>query len=192
MAEGENSEAGRKGFPGGKLVMALLVLVLCGGGAIGGLTLALGPSGAIALLTGAEPEPPADDKADDHDMAAADGHDAPSGHGEKAAPKMAVIPFKEIIVNINATTATGRTTSRFMKLNVAMVYDDKAEGANRIEERQLFLRDSFQDYLRQLTERDLQGSIGLITVKQELLRRARTITESDAPQEMLVADLIVQ
>lgn len=105
---------------------------------------------------------------------------------------MAVTPFREIIVNINATTATGRTTSRFMKLNIALVFDDQVEGAERIEERRLFLRDSFQDYLRQLTERDLQGTLGLITIKQELLRRARVITESDAPHEILIADLIVQ
>ncbi|MCB1342147.1 MAG: flagellar basal body-associated FliL family protein [Pseudooceanicola sp.] len=121
---------------------------------------------------------------------------AEGGHGEAAAPKpvneMAVTPFKEIIVNISATTATGRVTTRFMKLNVALVYDETLAGADRIEERRLFIRDSFQDYLRLLTEQDLRGSLGLVVVKQELLHRARTVTESLAPQEILVADLIVQ
>jgi len=54
------------------------------------------------------------------------------------------------------------------------------------------MRDSFQDYLRQMTERDLQGTIGLVTLKAELLRRARAITESEAPREILISDLIVQ
>ena len=73
----------------------------------------------------------------------------------------------------SATTATGRKTSRFMKLNIALVYDEAMPGADHVEGRRLYLRDSFQDYLRQLTERDLQGSHGLATMKNELLRRAR-------------------
>jgi flagellar FliL protein len=102
------------------------------------------------------------------------------------------MPFLEIIVNITATTATGRTTSRFMKLNVAVVFDPAAEGAERIEARKLFIRDSFQDYLRLLTERDLRGSRGFVIIKQELLRRVRTVTESDAAQEILISDLVIQ
>ena len=102
------------------------------------------------------------------------------------------MPFKEIIVNITDVTASGRRTTRFLKLNVALIYDEAAPGAANVAARQLYMRDSFQDYLRQLTVRDLQGSIGLVTLKAELLRRARTISGSDAPAEMLVADLIIQ
>lgn len=54
------------------------------------------------------------------------------------------------------------------------------------------MRDSFQEYLRQLNESDLQGSIGLVRLKAELLRRARVIAESEAPQQFLIADLIIQ
>lgn len=187
-SETENQPSGFR-FPGGRMVAVLVLLLLCLGGAIGGLTLALGTDKLRAALTGA---------AGGGEPTMAEGATAPeSGYGAETPPpppanEMAVTPFREIIVNINATTATGRTTSRFMKLNIALVFDDQAEGAERIEERRLFLRDSFQDYLRQLTERDLQGTLGLITIKQELLRRARVITESDAPQEILIADLIVQ
>ena len=195
-AQTENENSGFR-LPGGRIVGILVLLLLCLGGAVGGLTVALGPEALRAALTGAAGSagmPAADGAAHgENTSAAADG-----GHGgDHAAPttprnEMAVTPFREIIVNINATTATGRTTSRFMKLNIALVFDEQAEGAERVEERRLFLRASFQDYLRQLTERDLQGSLGLITIKQELLRRARVITESDAPQEILIADLIVQ
>lgn len=193
-AQTENEHSGFR-FPGGRIVGILVLLLFCLGGAVGGLTVALGPEALRAALTGAagtEETPAADGQA--HGDAAAPQAEAGHGDGHAATPKneMAVTPFREIIVNINATTATGRTTSRFMKLNIALVFDEQAEGAERVEERRLFLRDSFQDYLRQLTERDLQGSLGLITIKQELLRRARVITESDAPQEILIADLIVQ
>lgn len=161
----------------------------------GGLVAAMGPKNALALLTGSDPAP---------EMAAEPEHVAPKkhpgatasaeggDHGEGGAPAIVVTPFKEIIVNITATTATGRQTTRFLKLNAALVYDSAAPGAGHIEERKLFLRDSFQDYLRQLSERDLQGSVGLAVLKGELLRRARAISDSQAPQEILIADLIVQ
>ena len=106
--------------------------------------------------------------------------------------RIVVTPFQEIIVNITSTTATGRQTTRFLKLNLALAYDNTLPGAPRIEERKLFMRDSIQDYLRQLNESDLQGSIGLVRLKAELLRRARAISDSEAPQEFLIADLIVQ
>lgn len=189
-SETENQSSGFR-VPGGRMVAVLVLLLLCLGGAIGGLTLALGTDKLRAALTGAagggEPA-----TAEGKDQGAAAPEAGKGAETTRPANEMAVTPFREIIVNINATTATGRTTSRFMKLNIALVFDDQVEGAERIEERRLFLRDSFQDYLRQLTERDLQGTLGLITIKQELLRRARVITESDAPHEILIADLIVQ
>jgi flagellar FliL protein len=61
-----------------------------------------------------------------------------------------------------------------------------------VEARKLYLRDSFQDYLRQLGERDVQGSYGIAMLKSELLRRARAISASEAPQDILISDLIVQ
>lgn len=179
MAEQTSDPSSSSRFPGGKPVAILMLAVLSVAGAGGGFML--------ATMTAKEemPEVAAHEATGESD----DKHGKPAGDQKNL---MAVTPFKEIIVNINATTATGRTTSRFMKLNVALVYDAELEGADRIEEQRLFIRDSFQDYLRQLTEHDLQGSLGIVIVKQELLHRARTITQSMAPQEILVADLIVQ
>ena len=54
------------------------------------------------------------------------------------------------------------------------------------------MRDSFQDYLRTLDERDLRGSLGLSELKSELLRRARAVSGGEAPREILVSDMIVQ
>lgn len=169
---------------GRRLLVLLLLLLLSIAALAGGLAASMGPRAFIAFLRGEEiveetvPEEKAEKAADA----------GPGGAGSS----LVVTPFKEIIVNITATTATGRRTSRFLKLNLALVYDDAAQGAERVEARKIYMRDSFQDYLRQLTERDLQGSMGLVTLKAELMRRARAITESDAPQDMLVSDLIVQ
>jgi len=191
MADAERDKTGGGGL-GSRLIRWVGVAVLCLAALLAGIAAALGPERAMALLTGTPPATAEPDAAPapEHDTAAAtDGHVAtPAGPAEK----IVVTPFKEIIVNISATTATGRETSRFLKLNLALVYDEALPGAADIEPRKLFLRDSFQEYLRQLNEVDLQGSVGLVNLKSELLRRARAISDSEAPQEILIADLIVQ
>lgn len=189
---------------GRKLIHLVGIVVLCLLALVVGVVAALGPERAMALLSGRDDPAPAADHASE-EVPAADhgappgghaapsgGHDAPAGHGAGGKEKIVVTPFKEIIVNIRATTATGRETTRFLKLNLALVYDESRHGAAEIEPRKLFIRDSFQEYLRQLNEADLQGSVGLVNLKSELLRRARAITDSEAPQEILIADLIVQ
>ncbi len=103
-----------------------------------------------------------------------------------------VAPFKEIIVNISSITARGEATSRFLKLNIALVYDPSIQGAERLAERQVFIRDSYIDFLRQLSENDLNGSAGLAQLKGELLHRARLLAETDAPKEILIADMVIQ
>jgi flagellar FliL protein len=186
-------KGGDEGKPSGKKKLLLLVLlvVLSLGGLGGGLVMALGVDRVLAMVTGGSGEKATADAGEattpDEEALAAEGEPA-----KPAKPKTEVMPFKEIIVNITATTATGRLTSRFLKLNIALVYDSSAEGAERLEDRKIYLRDSFQEYLRQLSDTDLQGSYGLATLREELLRRTRAVSASEAPKEILIADLIVQ
>ncbi|GGG67811.1 hypothetical protein GCM10011415_13610 [Salipiger pallidus] len=170
---------------GALLVLACLVALG------GGLVASVGPSAVMALLPGSGDEA-GEAHADEGSAPDADQAHAGSAAGGVGDDRIVVTPFQEIIVNITSTTATGRQTTRFLKLNLALAYDNTLPGAANIEERKLFMRDSIQDYLRQLNESDLQGSIGLVRLKAELLRRARAISDSDAPQEFLIADLIVQ
>ncbi|MBE9637151.1 flagellar basal body-associated FliL family protein [Salipiger mangrovisoli] len=177
----------------GKLVIALAIALACVAALLAGLVAAAGPARLSALISGEDAG--ASDPAGHQPAASESLSPAALGAGGAHSPlpkNIISLPFQEIIVNITATTATGRQTSRFLKLNLALIYDKSLPGAEAIESRQLFLRDSFQDYLRQLNESDLQGSIGLARLKAELLRRARAITDSDAPLEFLIADLIIQ
>lgn len=185
QAQGAETTSRRKPLV---FVLVGVVSLLC---LAGGVTLALGPSQVVGMLTGGtEEHADSDEHAPEEQEVAKDGHD--DGHGGDESAGLTVLPMDEMIVNITATTATGRQTSRFLKLGLALVYDPAVPGAAQVEERMVYLRDSFQDYLRQLSERDLQGTMGLVSVKTELLRRARAISGSDAPQELLVSDLIVQ
>lgn len=180
--QGKGSAPGKS--LGKRLGFLLLVAALSLGALVGGLAAAIGIDALTALFTGGKDaavmEAPEPEKEEGY------------GKDKKVANTVAVMPFKEIIVNVTAVTATGRKTSRFLKLNLAVVYDESIEGASRVTERKLFMRDAFQDYLRQLTERDLQGTAGLVTLKSDLLRRARAISGSDAPREMLISDLVIQ
>ncbi|ETX16303.1 flagellar basal body protein FliL [Roseivivax halodurans JCM 10272] len=97
-----------------------------------------------------------------------------------------------MIVNITALTLSGRITSRFLKIDAVILYDPEIAGADEISARYLYIRDSFQDYMRQLGESDLEGSAGLARLKSELLRRARAVSGSDAPREILIADMVIQ
>ncbi len=185
QAQGAETTSRRKPLV---FVLVGVVSLLC---LAGGVTLALGPSQVVGMLTGGTDEhADSEEHAPEEEEVAKDGHD--DGHGGDESAGLTVLPMDEMIVNITATTATGRQTSRFLKLGLALVYDPAVPGAAQVEERMVYLRDSFQDYLRQLSERDLQGTMGLVSVKTELLRRARAISGSDAPQELLVSDLIVQ
>lgn len=103
-----------------------------------------------------------------------------------------LLPFDEMIVNITSITATGRRTSRFLKVNLSLAINPEAEGVERLVERKPFIRDAMQDFLRQLYEDDLAGSAGIALLKSELLRRARIVAETEAPREVLFADLVIQ
>ena len=111
---------------------------------------------------------------------------------EEASGELVIAPFREIIVNIAATTASGNQTQRFLKLNLAVAYDGSVDGADRILERQPYIRDAFIDYLRLLNESELRGSAGLASLRAELLHRTRALAETAAPRELLVVDLVVQ
>lgn len=135
------------------------------------------------------------------DPLAKDGHEAEKaealkakddgGNGE-ASHDSGLLDFGEMLTNIEGYDVQGAPTRAFLKVNLVVAYRPD-EGASEImEERQAFMRDLFNSYLRGLTEADVRGMAGLLFVKAELLKRARAAAGSDLPQEILIKDLIVQ
>ena len=102
-----------------------------------------------------------------------------------------VMELDEMIVNITGTTTSGRKTSRFLKVKVSLVFAS-SEDEGKITSRKAFIRDSFQDYLRQLDEKELIGTLGFTNLKVELLKRAKAIINSDEITDILISDLVVQ
>ncbi len=71
-------------------------------------------------------------------------------------------------------------------------YGTEAGAQDIMTEREPFMRDVFNGYLRGLSESDVRGMAGILQVKSELLKRARAAVGNDLPQEILIRDLIVQ
>ncbi|WP_127900769.1 flagellar basal body-associated FliL family protein [Solirhodobacter olei] len=163
------------------IIIAVLLFLLAAGG---GLWMAMGTRGVTALV-GVKPAA----KAQAHAPAGVAGGDA---QGAAQPTETEILPFKDIVVNISGSTATGATTTRFLKIDLDMVYAASAANKALMEKKQPYLRDAIVGYLRQLSEDDLRGTDGLLLLKAELLKRARAVVGSDAPQEFLVGDLVMQ
>ncbi|EPX78009.1 flagellar basal body-associated FliL family protein [Salipiger mucosus] len=177
--DGEDAPDVNKGRMKGKLLKFALLILIGGASLTGGLVAAVGIDGVKNAVSGTSEE----------------AHSAEQTHETETEDTVdyAYLNFDEMIVNITGYTASGRKTSRFMKIKLTMVYEDQGpDEATELENKKIFMRDSFQDYLRQLDERDLQGSYGLVRLRSELLKRAKAVTGNQAPQEILIGDLIIQ
>ncbi|NDV50799.1 flagellar basal body-associated protein FliL [Salipiger sp. PrR003] len=186
--DGTGEELGAAAKKGASKIVKIVALLLIGSFSLaGGLFLSVGKDGVMSALSGSSEEEQTEHAATDEHRAD-ESHEA-AGEGQKYS----YLNFDEMIVNITGYTAAGRKTSRFMKIKFTMVYEDHgAEAAAELESRKLYMRDAFQDYLRQLDERDLQGSFGLVRLRSELLKRAKAVAGNDAPHEILIGDLIIQ
>ena len=105
------------------------------------------------------------------------------------------LPIGRITVNIEASTGIGDKRSRFLVIEPTLVYDsqfDTLSTSGGMAQLQPAIRDSFIEYLSQLHENDVYGSAGLAELRSELLRRARLVSQSEAPVNILLQDFVLQ
>ena len=121
-----------------------------------------------------------------------DSHDDGHAKGGEEEKDDGLLEFGEILTNISSINANGERQTAFLKVNLMVVYRTDAGAAAIMRERQPFMRDLFNAYLRGLTEADVRGMAGILHVKSQLLKRARAAVGSDLPREILISDLIVQ
>ena len=159
-------------------IMGAIVLALLGTG--GGAVVAIGPANVLGMISG--PKEPTEEEA----LASAD--EAPAEEeGEGGADD--VLLLDDMIINLVRIEGA---VNRYARVRIAIVYDRETLGIGTLEAKRAHLRDSFNDYLSQMTERDLQGTFGLVSLKEELLRRARVVAGQKAITDVLVTDLVFQ
>lgn len=136
------------------------------------------------------------------DPLAKDGHDAEKAmalqekdHADEKGESIAdsgLLDLGDMLTNIQSTGADGTTSTAFLKISLVVAYRPDLDAGKLMAERQPFIRDLFNSYLRGLSEADVRGMAGIMYIKAELLKRARAAVGNDLPQEILIKDLIVQ
>ena len=105
------------------------------------------------------------------------------------------LPIGRITVNVAAAVALGEKRTRYLVIEPTLVYASEFDTASTnggMAELQTTLRDSFIEYLSQLHENDVYGSAGLAELRAELLRRAKLVSQSEAPMNILLQDFVLQ
>jgi flagellar FliL protein len=145
----------------------------------GGLLVVLGGGGAYYVLGGA----PAEEHAEG--ATTETGHNAPSS--ELPPEHAAFFDVPDIIVNIQSADST----PAYLKLAVSLELDN-AEARAAIEPVMPRVVDQFQTYLRELRVDDVRGSMGVMRLKEELLRRVNLAAAPTPVRDVLLKEMIVQ
>jgi flagellar FliL protein len=95
--------------------------------------------------------------------------------------------LEEFIVNLNV----GSKRPSFLKMTVSLELGGESQ-VPRVEEKMPRIRDSFQVYLRELRQEDLQGSSGLYRLREELLLRVNKIVYPAKVNDILFKEILVQ
>jgi len=168
-AEGAAEKGG-----GRKLVLILAaVLVLAGGGGAA--------AWFLGLFGGGKSEA----------AAPAQGGAHPEGQGgqpaEPVGPPVVFVDLPDILVNLKSTNKR----PRFLKLKVALEVKD-ARTAEQVKLLTPRILDGFQLYLRALDADEIQGSNGMLTLKEELLARINQAVAPSRITDVLLKEILVQ
>jgi flagellar FliL protein len=93
----------------------------------------------------------------------------------------------EILVNLNTV---GRKQS-FLKIRVSLELENALE-VSKIEQVMPRIIDDFQVYLRELRVEDLQGSAGMLRLREELLSRVNAAVKPAKVNDVLFKEMLVQ
>lgn len=113
--------------------------------------------------------------------------------GSKEEDELANLPqtvyydLEEFLVNLNNP---GKQVS-FLKMTVTLELPNQKTRAI-VENSLPKVRDSFQVYLRELRNSDLQGSAGIHRLREELLLRVNKVIEPETVSDILFKEMIVQ
>jgi flagellar FliL protein len=103
------------------------------------------------------------------------------------APAAVFYDLPEILVNLNST---GRKQN-FLKIRISLELESPLD-VSKIESVMPRIIDNFQVYLRELRIEDLQGSAGLLRLREELLARVNAAVKPAKVNDVLFKEMLVQ
>jgi len=103
------------------------------------------------------------------------------------APQAVFYDLPEILVNLNSA---GRKQN-FLKIRVSLELESPLD-VPKIEAVMPRIIDNFQVYLRELRIEDLQGSSGLLRLREELLTRVNSSVKPAKVNDVLFKEMLVQ
>jgi flagellar FliL protein len=103
------------------------------------------------------------------------------------APQAVFYDLPEILVNLNSN---GRKQN-FLKIRVSLELESPLD-VPKIESVMPRIIDNFQVYLRELRIEDLQGSAGLLRLREELLTRVNSSVKPAKVNDVLFKEMLVQ
>jgi flagellar FliL protein len=160
--ENEDQSEGKKKLAGKKLVLFVILPVL--------LLLIVGGGGAAFFLM----------SGDEEEAAAAQAEQAP-------VAQVVFYDLPEMLVNLNA----GGKRANYLKIKVALELE-KPEDVEPLKAILPRVVDNFQVYLREMRLEDLNGSAGLMRLKEELLMRTNVAAGSIPIRDVLFKEMLVQ
>ena len=95
--------------------------------------------------------------------------------------------MEELLVNLNV----GSKRPSFLKVTISLEVANELQ-IPVVERNMPRVRDSFQTYLRELRQEDLQGSAGLYRLREELLLRVNKIVYPAKVNDILFGEILVQ
>lgn len=109
---------------------------------------------------------------------------------EEEATKVVAEPvfydMPDFLVNLS-----GPPPQHYLKMRVALQVADK-ESIARLEMEMPRILDGFQTFLRELRPEDLEGSQGMLNLKEELMRRLALAMQEPIVKDVLFKEIIVQ
>lgn len=114
---------------------------------------------------------------------------AMEGEGVDAAGGVSVVFYDlpDMLVNMN----TGTRQASYLKIQVALEVSDPLV-LDQLDQLSPRIIDIFQVYLRELRLEDLDGSAGMLRLKEELLKRANASVAPIHINDVLFREMIVQ
>lgn len=167
-AEGEGVDLPKKKIAGKKLILIIVAVLIV---LIGGAGAALYFTGMIGGHSEEE---------------AAEGEDG-EGEGENAATGPVYYEMPNILVNL--TSISRRPV--YAKVQVVLVLS-KEEDRPKVTENQPRIVDGFQTYLRELSLDEIQGSAGLLRLREELLVRVNAAVAPVVVKDLLFKEILPQ